>query len=261
MSKVLSIVLYFTASAIPTDVELAQVARLETVFQNVRVRNGAAPVADFKYGDTLEGFDFLAGTNIPAAFSSVEGAVTIAVPSAVNPDDFKVFPAVLSLDASNADVSQLAAVKAAIVNGFAAMTDLAADASVVWSSSDETKATVGGDGLVTAVAAGATTVTATLTTSANVTGGAIEADTDLYTKAAHGFVTGDAVKLVSLTNGTGLTAGTTYYFIKSDADTGKLASSYANAVAGTAVNVTVDATSVVLVKAPVTASCAVTVVA
>ena len=262
MSKVLSVVLFFTASAIPTDAETAQIARLETVFQNVRVRNGAAPVADFKYGETLEPFDFLAGTNIPSVFSSVEGAVTIAVPSAVNPDQFKVFPAAVTIDASNADVQQLAAVKAAIVNGFAAMTDLSADASVVWSSSDATKATVGaGTGLVTAVAAGSTTVTATLTAGTTVTGGAIEADTDLYTKAAHGFKTGDALKLVSLSGGTGLTAGTTYYFVKSSDDTGKLASSYLNAIAGTVVDVTVDATSVVLVAAPVTATCAVTVAA
>lgn len=268
MSKVLSVVLFFTATALPTVAELAQVSRLETVFQNVKVRNGAAPAADLKFGDNLEAFDFLAGTNIPAAYSSVEGAVTNAVPSAVNPDHFKVFPAVLSLDASNVDVSQLAAVKAVITNGLATMTDLAADASVVWTNSDDTKATVGGDGLVTAVAAGSTTVTATLTAGTPVTAGAIEADDDVYTKAAHGFKTGDALKLVSLTGGTGLTAGTTYYFINTklasgavDPDTGKLASSYANAVAGTAVNVTVDATSVVLVAAPVTSTCVVTVVA
>lgn len=261
MSKVLSIVLFFTATAIPTDAEVAQIGRLETVFQNVRVRNGSAPVADFKYGDALESFDFLAGTNIPTVFSEVEGAVTIAVPSAVNPDQFKVFPAAITIDASNADVQQLAAVKAVITNGLAAMTDLAADASVVWTNSDDTKATVGADGLVTAVAAGSTVVTATLTAATAVTAGAIAAATDLYTKAAHGFVTGDALKLVSLTGGTGLTAGTTYYFVKLSADTGKLASSYLNAIAGTVVDVTVDATSVVLVKAPVVSTCAVTVAA
>ncbi len=260
MSRVLSTVLFFTATAIPTAVEMSAVSRLETVFQNVLVRNGSAPVADFKYGDTLESFDFLA-LACGQGCEAVRVSVTIAVPSAVNPDDFKIFPAVLSLDASNLDVSQLAAVKAEIVNGLATMTDLAAHASVVWTNSDDTKATVGADGLVTAVAAGATTVTATLTAATPVTAGAIAATGDIYTKAANGFLTGDALKLVSLTGGTGLTAGTTYYYIKSTDDTGKLASSYANAIAGTAVDVTVDATSVVLVKAPVTSTCAVTVVA
>lgn len=262
MSKVLSIVLFFTASAIPTDAEVAQIGRLETVFQNVRVRNGAAPVADFKYGDNLETFDFLAGTNIPTVFSEVEGAVTIAVPSAVNPDQFKIFPAAITIDASNLDVQQLAAIKAVITNGLAAMSDVTTDATVAWVSSDPTKATVGAaTGILTAVAAGATTVTATLTAATPVTAGAIAAATDLYTKVANGFVTGDALKLVSLTGGTGLTAGTTYYYVKLSADTGKLASSYLNAIAGTVVDVTVDATSVVLVKAPVTSTCAVTVAA
>lgn len=269
MSKVLSVVLFFTATAFPTAVELAQVARLETVFRNVKVRDGSAAAADLRFSGGLEAFDFLAGPNIPAAYSSVEGAVTIAVPSAVNPDQFKVFPATLAVDASNADVQQLAAVKAVITNGLAAMTDITTDATVAWASSDATKATVGAaTGIVTAVAAGSTTVTATLTAGTAVTAGAIAAATDLYTKAAHGFTTGLALKLVSLTGGTGLTAGTTYYFINTkltggavDPDTGKLASSYANAIAGTAVDVTVDATSVVLVAAPVTSTCVVTVAA
>jgi hypothetical protein len=41
-----------------------------------------------------------------------------------------------------------------------------------------------------------------------VTGGAIEADDNIYTKTAHGYSTGDRVVLTSLTGGTGLTAGT-----------------------------------------------------
>ena len=79
-----------------------------------------------------------------------------------------------------------------------------------------------------------------------ITGGAIEADDNVYTKIGHGLTTGDAVSLTSLTGGTGVTAGTLYYFHRLTADTGYLCSSLANALAGTAINVTLDASSVVL---------------
>lgn len=79
-----------------------------------------------------------------------------------------------------------------------------------------------------------------------VTGGAITASTDVYTKTAHGLVTGQRVALTSLTGGTGLTAGTVYFFIRTDANTGFLASTLANAIAGTRIDVTADASSVVL---------------
>jgi hypothetical protein len=57
---------------------------------------------------------------------------------------------------------------------------------------------------------------------------------------SHGFITGDAV---AYGNGggtaiVGLTSGTTYYAIRVDVDTVKLATSLANAVAGTAVDIT-----------------------
>lgn len=79
-----------------------------------------------------------------------------------------------------------------------------------------------------------------------ITGGAIASATEIYTKTAHGLVTGQRVALTSLTNGAGLTAGTIYFFHRLSADTGLLCGTHANAVAGTAVNVTSDATSVVL---------------
>jgi hypothetical protein len=79
-----------------------------------------------------------------------------------------------------------------------------------------------------------------------ITGGIIEADDNIYTKATHGLVTGQPVVLTSLTGGTGLTATTRYYFHKLSANTGYLCSSRANAIAGTAVDVTLDATDVVL---------------
>lgn len=263
MSKVTSVVLYFTAGILPTAVEVAEIARLSTVMENVRVRNGAV-AAETLFSGKIEACDFVAGKAIPATYTDAPASKTVlAIPSDANPDQFKVFPAAITIDASNLDVQQLAAIKAEInaATGFAAMTNLSADATVTYASSDTNKATVSATGLVTAVAAGATNITATLTAGTPVTAGAIEADDDVYTKAAHGFLTGEALKLVSLTGGTGLTAGTTYYFIKTGTNTGKFATTYANAVAGTAINVTLDATNVVLVKAPVTSVCAVTVAA
>ena len=85
------------------------------------------------------------------------------------------------------------------------------------------------------------------TTIANITAGAIEADDEVYTKVAHGLVTGQRVVLTSFTGGTGLTAGTTWYFHRLSADTGYLCATRALAEAGTpGTACTVDATSVVL---------------
>lgn len=82
-----------------------------------------------------------------------------------------------------------------------------------------------------------------------ITGGAITASTDVYAKTAHGLVTGQRVVLTSLTGGTGLTAGNYYFFSRINADSGYLCSTVANAIAGTAINVTLDASSVVLTPA------------
>jgi hypothetical protein len=79
-----------------------------------------------------------------------------------------------------------------------------------------------------------------------LTGVAAEADDDLFTKAAHGLVTGDPVTVTSITGGTGVTAGTRYWVIKASADTFKLATTYANAVAGTGINITVDGSAGVI---------------
>lgn len=65
---------------------------------------------------------------------------------------------------------------------------------------------------------------------------------DLMTKTAHGLQTGDPVKFVSGTTFTGLTAGTRYFAIRASADTFQVATSYANAVAGTAVALSADGT-------------------
>lgn len=77
------------------------------------------------------------------------------------------------------------------------------------------------------------TTTAIATTDVNTT-------TDVITETAHGFVTGQ--KIVYENGGganiTGLTDGTTYYAINLTANTFKVASSAANAFAGTAINLT-----------------------
>lgn len=65
------------------------------------------------------------------------------------------------------------------------------------------------------------------------------ATSDVCTAAGHGYSTGDRVRVSSATTlPAGLAANTTYYVIKIDADTFKLATTDANATAGTAVNIT-----------------------
>lgn len=252
-------VIYFISGETPTQVETDAIARLSKTFRTVLVRRGDV-VANTKFGSTLEACDYVAGTLIPSAYTDVK--TTISVPNVYGADQLKVWPAAAGPDASDGDVINLAAVAATIsaTTGLAIQTDVTT--SCAWTSSDTNKATVGAaTGIVTAVAAGTTTITATYTTGTQVTGGAIEADDEIYTKTGHGFVTGDDVKLVSLTGGTGLTAGTTYYFHKLSSSTGYLCATYADAIAGTAVSVSLDASSVVLVRAPQTATATITVVA
>ncbi len=72
----------------------------------------------------------------------------------------------------------------------------------------------------------------------------IVAVTDTYTStAAHGLVTGNRVKLVSVSGGAGLTAGTTYYVIVTGTTTYKFATTLALAKAGTAIDVTTDSSA------------------
>lgn len=262
MSVVTSKVLYFTVGAVATASEVAEISRLETAFRNVQVRDGSS-LADTKYGENFESFDFLAGPGVPAEYSGIDGAVVIAVPSATNPDDFEIFPAVIALDVSDANTQKLAAVKAEVANGLASLTDLAEHASVTWSSENESFVTVDTDGNLTPIGAGGPVdVTATLQAAASITGIAGEADDDIFTKVAHGLQTGDAVDLLDLGSGTGFGAvDDTRYVIRLSADTFKLATSYANAVAGTAIDITGDATAAVICKARVSAACAVTVTA
>jgi len=75
-------------------------------------------------------------------------------------------------------------------------------------------------------------------------GAAYIAATDTFTAtSAHGLVTGDRIKLVSITGGAGLVAGTIYYVIVTAATTFKVATTLANALAGTAIDITSDSSA------------------
>lgn len=65
---------------------------------------------------------------------------------------------------------------------------------------------------------------------------------DIMTKTAHGLQTGDPVTFVSGTTFTGLTAGTRYFAIRATADTFQVATTLANAIAGTEVTLSADGT-------------------
>lgn len=67
-----------------------------------------------------------------------------------------------------------------------------------------------------------------------------EADDDLITKASHGLETGDPFVISAMTGGTGLSTGTRYWAIKASSSTFKAATSRANALAGTAIDITLD---------------------
>lgn len=70
----------------------------------------------------------------------------------------------------------------------------------------------------------------------------VDPTNEQITSTAHGFLTADQVivRANGATLPTGLTDGTTYWVIKVDANTLKLAATQADALAGTAVNITAD---------------------
>lgn len=83
-------------------------------------------------------------------------------------------------------------------------------------------------------------ITAVLDVTTPSAGAFTAADTDVCTKTNHGFYTG---LLVTVSNSggalpAGLSAATNYYVIRATVNTFKLASSLANAIAGTAVDIT-----------------------
>ncbi len=82
-----------------------------------------------------------------------------------------------------------------------------------------------------------------------VTGATVEADDDIVTKASHGFVTGDRVRLTDITNGTGLTLNDYYFVHRLSANNLYLCATAADAAAGTPVAVSADGTGLTLTPA------------
>ncbi len=79
----------------------------------------------------------------------------------------------------------------------------------------------------------------TATTNLSIPAASVNFGTDLFTSTAHGLVTGDAVMIASDTTlPGGLASDTLYFVIKISANTFKLATTYANAIAGTVINLT-----------------------
>jgi hypothetical protein len=83
-------------------------------------------------------------------------------------------------------------------------------------------------------------------TNARLTAVTGEADDELLTKTGHGLTTGDAFTFVSGTGFTGLVAGTIYYAIVASSATFKAATTLANALAGTAIDITADGSAGVI---------------
>jgi hypothetical protein len=101
---------------------------------------------------------------------------------------------------------------------------------------------------VAITAAGTFTNVANTAAGSDVTGVVASQATDTFTKASHGLITGDAIRFITgstagnaTLGATGLTADTTYFVIRVGTDTFKLATTYANATAGTPVPVNVTA--------------------
>jgi hypothetical protein len=164
-------ILFFTASQFPTAAEISLMLRIRG---DVKARNAAA---DCTYGTRLEAADGLAGS-IPASYLTGEGStVDTAIfsygdvtPTATDfPEDFDVFPPSATLAAL--DTLQLYGITADLAEdtGLITMTDISSETEVAWASSDETKATVDTDGVVTAVASGTATITATYTYATEAT--------------------------------------------------------------------------------------------
>ncbi len=72
----------------------------------------------------------------------------------------------------------------------------------------------------------------------------VDSSAETISITAHGYLTGDAIQYSNEggTNLTGLTSGTTYYIIRNNVNTFKLATSSSNASAGTAIDITAAST-------------------
>jgi hypothetical protein len=104
---------------------------------------------------------------------------------------------------------------------------------------------LGGVYTITAKGVGVTDTTVTYTALADLTITSVANASDAFTVVAHGMTTGDGPYRLSNSGGglpTGSAVDTNYWIIKLTADTFSIASSKANAIALTAVNITSDGT-------------------
>jgi len=147
-------IIYFTAGFTPTTTEAAEIALLNNLGgnYNIAVRNGAES-ASFGYG--IETSDFVAGT-IPTAFNAVP------VYAGIHADKPTAFKILASVTLAALATKQLYPI---IVTGndLTALNASLLTANVTYASSVAAKATVDANGLITAVATGATVITATYT--------------------------------------------------------------------------------------------------
>lgn len=159
-------VLYFTVGNVPTVAELAAAARLKNKYGYVLMRSGLVAAAT-QYGSVLEAADAIAGTAVPAAYTTAianypDGNVTQGAPA--NPEALSILSVATF---SHTGTLQMYAVAADIAEGSdtVALTDeTAIGATGVWTSGTPGTATIGAStGLLTGVAAGTTLVTFTLT--------------------------------------------------------------------------------------------------
>lgn len=151
-------VLYFTAAAAPTVAEQAAIDRLNALAvpaYDVQIRNGAADL------DFLETADYAAGT-VPTAYNAVPLIGGDGKIDALRPLAFKVVPPTYALSSGTFQLRAVAATGSSL--DAITMTDVTASTdNTTYASSATSKATVSAEGVVTKVAAGETTITATHT--------------------------------------------------------------------------------------------------
>jgi len=260
----------------------ADVAHMSPLLQNTIVKlsaedvDGATPYVDFAITNPLSGV----ARTVPTGVTEVQTWTAAAVASCVDGDylywtDNTGTAWAVALDTTGAsaatptgalwtsvaaankvevDVSALttaaevmAAVEAAIdaLTGFTAKfttDDGAADGTMIVTWLDKREQVATAVPKKTDDSAAGTSLTAASTTDGRE--GAVSIANDTIQVFDHNYPTAMPVKIYGSNDvPTGIVAGTTYYAIVSDVNNIKLATSAANAIAGTAINLTVDATA------------------
>ncbi len=152
-------VLYFTAGPVPTVTEAGQIAALVALGVPGYTVGVRSALLSGNYGAGIEASDYVAGT-IPTAFNAVPN---YGVPDVLRPAKLKLLSATGSFTVAVLGTAQLQAISV-VGADISALT--VADVTAVtttYASSAPLKATVDANGLVTGVAAGTTTITATHT--------------------------------------------------------------------------------------------------